>query len=94
MEMEFIREFAHGGNQIGASISSEDRRERIRVAIYREQKHDKLYFATGKTYAEVFQECYGRKLEARRVPREMAKPAPVAIDELEDDDDESTEMQS
>lgn len=70
IELEFIREFSVAGNAIGTCLSSEDKRERIRVAIYAGQLHDQAFRDSGMTYAAAYRKCYGRTLEMRRRPRD------------------------
>lgn len=70
IELEFIRELSVAGNNIGSCLSSEDRRERIRVAIYAGQLHGKKFRDTDMTYAAAYRKCYGRDLESRRQPRD------------------------
>jgi len=69
VELEFIREFSVGGNSIGTCLSSEDRRERIRVAILAAGLQDKLFRDTQTTYAGVYRQCYGKPLDLRRFNR-------------------------
>jgi hypothetical protein len=70
IELEFIREFSVAGNNIGTVLGSEDRRDRIRLAIYAAQLHDKPFRDAGMTYAAAYRQCYGRELEMRRRPRD------------------------
>src|ERR1700722_16575120 len=70
--LDFIREFSAGGELL-KGLSVDDRRERIRVAIYT-QKLPHLLFRDGPmTYAEAYAECFGRPLEMRRVVRPQPK---------------------
>lgn len=69
VELEFIREFSVGGNNIGTCLGSEDRRERIRVAILAARLEDKPFRDTGMTYAGVYRQCYGKPLDLRRFNR-------------------------
>jgi hypothetical protein len=72
LELDFIREFSAGGDLL-KSLSVDDRRERIRVAIYT-QKLPHLLFRDGPmTYAEAYAECFGRPLEMRGVVRPQPK---------------------
>ena len=50
-------------------ISAEDRRERIRVAIYTQKLAQMLFRDGPMTYAEAYASCYGRPLEMRRTVR-------------------------
>lgn len=70
IELEFIREFSVLGNGIGSVLGSEDRRERIRVAIYADQLHDKPFRDSGMTYAQAYRKCYGREIDMRRYARD------------------------
>jgi hypothetical protein len=68
LEMDFIREFATGGELL-TILSDVSRRERIRVAIY-SHKLAHLMFRDGPmSYAEAYAECYGQPLEMRRTVR-------------------------
>jgi hypothetical protein len=70
IELEFIREFAVAGDNIGTCLSSEDRRERIRVAIFAARLNDKVFRDTDMTYAQAYRRCYGRDIELRRFSRD------------------------
>ena len=59
-------------------ISAEDRRERIRVAIYTQKLAQMLFRDGPMTYAEAYASCYGRPLEMRRTVR--PEPTEPAID--------------
>jgi hypothetical protein len=72
LELEFIREFSMG-EALPRGLSDDNRRERIRVAIYT-QKLPRMLFRDGPmTYAEAFAECYGRPLEMRSAVRPQPK---------------------
>jgi hypothetical protein len=72
MQLDFIREFSTGGELL-KGLSVENRRERIRVAIYT-QKLPHLIFRDGPmTYAEAYAECFGRPLEMRNAVRHQPK---------------------
>ena len=74
LELDFIREFAAGGELL-TGLSVDDRRERIRVAIYT-QKLAHMPFRDGPmNYAEAYAECFGRPLEMRRTVRHERKTA-------------------
>ena len=61
----FIGEFAAGGELL-TGLSVDDRRERIRVAIYT-QKLAHMPFRDGPmNYAEAYAECFGRPLRTLR----------------------------
>jgi hypothetical protein len=73
LELDFIREFAVGGDLLkGASV--DDRRERIRVAIYGNKRFFEPFRDSGMSYGEAYQRCYGRPIEMRRTVRHEAKP--------------------
>jgi hypothetical protein len=75
LELDFIREFATGGELL-MGLGVDDRRERIRVAIYT-QKRSHLPFRDGPmTYAQAYAECFGRPLEMRNTVRPEPKSAP------------------
>lgn len=71
IELEFVREFSVRGELQG--LSTDDRREHIRVAIYAQQLVHKPFRDTGMDYAEAYSKCYGQPIEMRRVPRPTAK---------------------
>jgi hypothetical protein len=73
-EFECVREFSHSGLQLGANVSREERRERIRVAIMRENKQSRRWRDTQLTYAAVYQQVYGKPIEARRADEEEIAP--------------------
>src|ERR1700691_549902 len=76
LELDFIREFAAGGELL-TGLSVDDRRERIRVAIYT-QKLAHMPFRDGPmNYAEAYAECFGRPLEMRRTVRQEPKSEPL-----------------
>ena len=87
IELSFITEFSVGENQIGKCLSSEDRRERIRVAIFKAQLHDKIFRDSEMTYATAYRLCYGRALEMRKSLRVAVEQVPFHADD-EDDIDE------
>jgi hypothetical protein len=65
LEMDFVREFAVGGERLRA-LSVDDRRERIRVAIYSYNLVHAPFRDSGMDYAQAYQCCYGRPIEMRR----------------------------
>jgi hypothetical protein len=76
LELDFIREFAAGGESMKGR-SADDRRERIRIAIF-VHKLAHIRFRDGPmTYAEAYQRCYGRSIEMRRTVRHEPKSEPV-----------------
>jgi hypothetical protein len=75
LEMDFIREFAVGGMlQIGSN--TRDRREHIRVAIYRSNLVHKPFRDTGLSYARIYELCFGTPIEMRRSVRPKPNPLP------------------
>jgi hypothetical protein len=64
-ECENIREFAHSGLDLGPRVSRDERRERIRAAIFREGKSRLAWRDSEFTYAEMFRQAYHQPLEAR-----------------------------
>jgi len=75
LELDFIREFAVGGELLKGS--SDDRRERIRVAIYRRNLLHETFRDSGMNYGQAYQRCYGRSIEMRRTVRREAKSEPL-----------------
>jgi hypothetical protein len=67
LELDFVREFSVGGQLENLSI--DDRRERIRTAIYAQQLMRKPFRDSGMDYATAYQRCYSQPLEMRRQPR-------------------------
>ena len=61
-ELACVREFAHSGAQLGPGVSREQRRERIRLAILREDKARLRWRETTHTYAAVFEHVYSRPM--------------------------------
>lgn len=64
-ECESVREFAHSGLDLGPRVSRDERRERIRTAIYREGKAGSNWRDSGLTYADIFRQAYHQPLDAR-----------------------------
>ena len=77
LEMDFIREFTTGGELL-QGLSSDSRRERIRVAIYTHKLPHMLFRDGPMTYAEAYAECFGRPLEMRSAVRHEPQSAPNA----------------
>ena len=75
-ELDFIREFAAGGELI-EGLSADDRRERIRVAIFVHKLAQMLFRDGPMTYAEAYQRCYGRPIEMRRTARNEPESEPL-----------------
>jgi hypothetical protein len=72
LELEFIREFATGG-ELMMGLGIDGRRERIRVAIFRQKRAQMLFRDGPMTYAEAYAECFGRPLEMRYTVRQEPK---------------------
>jgi hypothetical protein len=75
LELDFIREFTTGGELL-KGLSVDDRRERIRVAIYTHKLSHSLFRDGPMNYAEAYEECFGRPLEMRRIVRQVPKSVP------------------
>jgi hypothetical protein len=76
LELDFIREFAAGGELL-VGLSADDRRERIRVAIF-VHKLAQMPFRDGPmTYSEAYAKCFGRPIEMRRTVRHEPKSEPL-----------------
>lgn len=94
IELDFVREFAHSGAQLGPSVSREERRERIRCAIVRENKQELRFRDTTLTYAQVYQLAYNKPLNAARVLLE-GEPSNLligAVLSMEEEADESDDL--
>jgi hypothetical protein len=72
LELDFIREFSTGGELL-KSLSDDNRREHIRVAIYTQKLPHMLFRSGPMTYAEAYAECFGRPLEMRSAVRDQQK---------------------
>lgn len=71
MEMGFVRMLSTGGNQIGKTQEGNERRERVRAALFRSSRQGERFLDTSMTCAEAFRECYGEAIDRRSVPREL-----------------------
>jgi hypothetical protein len=70
LEFDLMRVLSTDGLTLG-SCSNEDRRERIRFAILQRGLTDQLWpLDRGITYGRAFENCYGRKVEMRRMQRD------------------------
>ncbi len=69
IDLAFCREFSTVGTQIHGPMSSAQRRDRIRVEIWRHHRTDQQFFDSGMTYAGAFRAAYGISVEARRTAR-------------------------
>jgi hypothetical protein len=76
LELDFMREFAIGGESM-TGISADDRRERIRVAIYAHKLAHTLFRDGPMTYAEAYAICFGRPIEMRRTMRPEPNREPI-----------------
>lgn len=86
--MAFIRELSTGGLILGG-IRTEERRERIRVAINQRGLKDRT-FEPGLSYGAAFEYCFARAVDLRLMPRDphvRAQPALPGPGDSEDDDD-------
>src|SRR5712664_2517725 len=72
LELDFIREFAVGGDL--KDSRSDDRRERIRLAIYGRNLLHEPFRDSGLDYGQAYQRCYGRPIEMRRTIKAEPKP--------------------
>jgi hypothetical protein len=68
LELDFIREFAVGGELLRGS-NVDDRRKRIRVAIYGHNLVHAPFRDSGMDYAQAYESCYGSPIEMRRTGR-------------------------
>jgi hypothetical protein len=80
LELDFIREFAVGGD-LPTNSSVDDRRERIRVVIYGRNLLHQPFRDSGMDYGEAYQRCYGRPIEMRRTVRHERQSAPLIAGE-------------
>jgi len=87
IELAFIREFSHSGNQIGRTAARPERRERVRQAIYIHGKANERFEGEGITYAEAFRVCYGERLDRRAAARALPDTQPEAEDDNEPDNE-------
>ena len=76
LELDFIREFAAGG-ELMTGLSADDRRERIRLAIYGRNLLHEPFRDSGMDYGQAYQRCYGRPIEMRRTVRREPKSEPL-----------------
>jgi len=68
LELDFIREFAVGG-ELSRGSNVDDRRERIRLAIYGSNLLREPFRDSGMNYGQAYQRCYGMPIEMRRAVR-------------------------
>jgi hypothetical protein len=79
LELDFIREFAAGG-ELMKGLSADDRRQRIRVAIYAHKLPHTLFRDGPMTYAEAYAKCFGRPIEMRHTVRPEPNSEPLIED--------------
>ena len=72
LELEFIREFAVRGELLKGT-GTDDRRERIRRAIYIGNLLHQPFRDSGMDYMQAYQRCYGRPIEMRCTVRQETK---------------------
>ncbi len=93
IDLAMIREFSVHGVQLAGSVSSEQRRERIRVEIWRNKRQVEPFYDSQMTYAEAYAKAYGKSIELRVAPRDLAGRPAMPVDLDEDDDDDLGESQ-
>jgi hypothetical protein len=71
IELSFVREFSVAGNSIGMTASRTERRERVRQAIYINDKANEKFHDPTMTYCEAFRRCYGERLDRRAATRTL-----------------------
>lgn len=91
IELCFVREFSAGAESFGPDLTRPQRRERIRVAILRDEKDGRNFYDSGMTYAEAYRRCFGVTLEMRRETRTYQKPVAQVIAELDDEADDEAD---
>jgi hypothetical protein len=64
IELEFIREFSVNGEFLQGS-NVDERRERIRIAIWTNKLERAPFRDSGMNYAQAYEACYGRPIEMR-----------------------------
>ncbi len=72
IELEFIREFSVNGEFLKGS-NVDDRRERIRIAIWTNKLERSPFRDSGMNYGQAYQQCYGRPIEMRATVRAVAQ---------------------
>ncbi|HZE43158.1 MAG TPA: hypothetical protein VE058_05220 [Steroidobacteraceae bacterium] len=71
IELEFIREFSVNGRFLGTNV--DDRRERIRIAIWANKLERSPFRDSGMNYGQAYQRCYGKPIEMRANGRTEAQ---------------------
>lgn len=92
IDLQFIREFSVNGTQLTGPISSDQRRERIRVEIWRNKRGVEPFYDSHMTYAEAYYVCYGKPLDLRSMARDQFGRPPMPIKFDEDDDEDGREL--
>ena len=90
-ELACIREFSHSGHHLGVGVSRAERRERIRVAILRENKERRRWHDTDFTYAEIYAQAYQQKLALEDSPDKKAVAAWASSNDDSSDDEDAVE---
>jgi hypothetical protein len=85
IELGLIRALSVGGLVLSGNLSAEDKRERIRVAIFQHKLKDQP-FDDCLTYGEAFGQCFGRPFEMGRMHRDET-PRPN-LDEADEEDED------
>ncbi len=87
--MSFIRILSVGGLILsGDGVRPEEKRERIRIAIF-EQHLEHKPFDASRSFGQAYQQCYRRPLDMRKLIREPAPVSPKAAPiEHEDESEE------
>jgi hypothetical protein len=89
--LAFIREFAGGAENMLGKLTQEQARERVRLAIWRNDRARHPFHDSGVSYLDAYRKAYGISAELREKSRESPQPSPE--DELEDDDEFDDEGQ-
>lgn len=76
-ELACVREFSHSGLHLGGDVSRQERRERIRAAIFREGKQNDCWRNTPLSYAAAYRQAYHLPLEARE--GDIVKASPTLL---------------
>jgi hypothetical protein len=96
IELTFIRSLACGGYVLsGDQMSAEDRAERIRVAIMKQQVNNLPFpIDPSITFAQAFQMAYHRSCELRRFERDQyGRNTGAKTPEPPNDDDDDLELE-
>jgi hypothetical protein len=82
--LAFIREFAGGAENMLGRLTAEQARERVRLAIWRNDRARRAFHDSGLTYLDAYRKAYGISAELREKPRESPRLFPD--EDLEDDE--------